>query len=178
MASQSTPLSPSTGGRPPIDREILAQDLIEWVQDEDHWEIKKWRVKHMIPRQRVMEMCQDSEHFRDAYSYALDTIAVRRQEMNHNDEMKDSLYGKHLKVYDRDVVGVELSYDDYIKDKELARKKELLREEIKLKAELGIVDSEHDKRLQECLDIISSLQAQLSSARKIAARSNKAEDKS
>lgn len=159
------------------DRDLLADDLIEWVKDSDNWTIKKWRIKHMITLEMVQDLRESSDKFRQAYAYAMDVIANRREEMNHTDEMKDSLYGKHLKVYDKDVVGTDFSYDDYVKDKELERKKALLREEIKLRAEHGLVDPLHESALQSALDLIASLQSQLS-ARRTSAIKSKDETKS
>lgn len=102
-AKRHPALVPTENARPHYDREYMAADLLDWVEDPDHWDIKKWRIKHKIPRQRVMEMCKDSDTFRDAYAYAFDVIALRRTEMNHLDEMKDSLYGLHARVYDKDL---------------------------------------------------------------------------
>jgi hypothetical protein len=47
----------------------------------------------------------------------MDVIAQRREEMNHVDEMKDSLYKQHLHVYDKDRV----AQDDETADKQCAR---------------------------------------------------------
>ena len=102
-AKRHPALVPTLNARPHYDREYMAADLLDWVEDPDSWDIKKWRIKHKIPRQRVMEMCKDSETFRDAYAYAFDVIALRRTEMNHLDEMKDSLYSLHARVYDKDL---------------------------------------------------------------------------
>lgn len=91
-------------GRPPYNRELMASDLIKWVEeDEDRIEIKEWRIKHKIARHRVIEMCKDSDCFRDAYAYAFDVIALRRHNMNLHDEMKDNLYNQHLRVFDKDL---------------------------------------------------------------------------
>jgi hypothetical protein len=91
-------------GRPrTYDRELMAQDLLDWVENEDSIDIKQWRIKHKITRDKVMDMRNQSENFNDAYAYAFDVLAQRRWEMNHTDELKDSLYGLHARVYDRDL---------------------------------------------------------------------------
>ena len=92
-----------TGGAPKIDREWYAENLISWVQDEDNWILKDWRIKWQFSRATVINMCNSSDKFLNAYEYAHDVIASRREKMNHNDEMKDSLYGMHKRVYDRDL---------------------------------------------------------------------------
>lgn len=85
------------------DRDRMADDIIDWVHHEDSIDIKQWRIKHMIARNKVLDMCNDSERFKNAYAYAFDVLALRRFEMNHTDEMKDSLYGMHSRVYDKDL---------------------------------------------------------------------------
>ncbi len=120
------------GGRPvKYDREVLAQDIMDWVQDEDHWSIKPWRIKHRLTYEIVQDMREDSDTFRQAYAYAMDVIADRRERMNHADELKDSLYNQHLHTYDRDRIGVEDNREDKkmkreIKIKETSDAKDLL----------------------------------------------------
>lgn len=141
-------LVPTENARPHYDRNLMTADLLEWVEDPDSWDIKKWRIKHKIPRQRVMEMCNDSDAFRDAYAYVFDVIASRRTEMNHNDEMKDSLYSLHVRVYDRDL-------DDQKKEE---KKYEIEARQSALNKEMQTVSSEINQKYDNVMSQLSSLQ--------------------
>ena len=167
------PLIEGTGGRPSYDRDFLAADLMTWVQDPDNWTMKAWRIKHKIPRQTVMDIKATHQGFSDAYAYAMDMIAQRREEMNHNDEMKDSLYSQHVKVYDKD----RAEYDEEVKDKQLVRDLQKLQKEIELKAAQGIATKEEVEYLDRSFGIVDQLQ-ELLSKRKMAASSIKADEKS
>jgi hypothetical protein len=161
------------GGRPPYDRDFLTNDLLEWVQDSDHWTIKAWRIRYRIPRETVNDIRLTHKPFSDAYAYAMDVIAQRREEMNHNDEMKDSLYNQHVKVYDKD----RAEYDESVKDKQLVRDLQKIEREIELKAAQGIATKEEVEYLEKSFGIVDQLQ-ELLSARKMAVNNSKAEEKS
>jgi hypothetical protein len=112
--------NPNSGRPRQHDRELMAKDIIEWVQDEDNWIIKEWRIKHMMTRDTVMEMCRDSKVFADAYKYANDKIASRRERMHFLGEMKDNLFNRMLRVYDKDIDSQErdnLAYEYSLKEK-------------------------------------------------------------
>ena len=138
-----------TGGvEKKYDREKMADDLIEWVHDEDNWDIKAWRVRHMISRKLVKDLCDSSDKFLNAYAYAFDVIALRRTKMNHLDEMKDSLYSLHARVYDKDL-------DDQKKDE---KKYEIEARQAALNKELQTVSSEINEKYDAVMDQLSSLQ--------------------
>ncbi len=152
------------GGRPYYDRDFLTADLLQWVQDPDNWDIKKWRIRYKLPRDTVMRMCDDSTEFSDAYKYAFDVIAARREEMNHNDEMKDSLYGLHSRVYDKDLDA----------QKKAEKKFEIEVKQAMLEKELQTVSTEINEKYDAVIGQLSSLQKE----RKIADNNINAEAKS
>lgn len=161
------------GGRPITNRIEKANDLIKWVEDPENWTIKAWRIKHKITRDQVIEMCDTSVEFSNAYQYAFDVIAQRREEMNHKDKMKDSLYSQHLKVYDRD----RAEYDESVKDKQLIRELKKIEKEIELKMAQGKATDEEIEYLNKSFGIVDQLQ-DLLSKRKIADSSSSADAKS
>ncbi len=160
------PSQPAKMGRPrEWDREVIAQELIEWAKRDDAINLNKFCCTREPPLDpcKVTSWAAECEDFRKAYRTAKAFIAMRREEWLATDRLHQAAYNRNSKVYD--------VFEKLEGREEFTFQKEL---EAKVGKETGqAVNADIVDRLDRTLAQITSLQS--SSLNSATSRINKEE---
>lgn len=131
-------------GRPKTyDPEAEAEALLEWLEQPGSVILMKFAVDRGYSYQRCFDWCESSPVFKDAYDYAKQTIAIRRESLAMAGKIKEGVYHRHQGMYDKYLAAYERAEKEFD-----ASLKKYTKEEAKdlIDGLLGVVeDSKHPK---------------------------------
>lgn len=89
-------------GRPrEYDRELIAQQMIEWVKRDNSINMCGFCSEYWVPYSRMWSWADEDEQFRDVMEMVKLKIAQRREEWVSAKLLHQTAYGMNARVYDK-----------------------------------------------------------------------------
>lgn len=155
---------PRETSRPPEEMIALGEEMIQWVKEHPEiLHLSEWYTIHkgfIYNEWKVYIKCKE---FYPYYEQALKLVG--RKYLDKDSKVRDGISHRWQRVYFKDLKEEEDADHQEKLDRELDHKVKLLKEEMKAKAEHGLVGEDVQEAYDKLIDQLSSLQSDRKSAK-------------
>lgn len=88
------------GGRPGFDKELIAQQMLDWVKKPTSLNLCGFSAEYLVSPRIVMQWAKENEEFSRVYMITKAILGERREQMLKTGELHKSAYDLNINTYD------------------------------------------------------------------------------
>lgn len=109
------------GGRPGFDKELIAQQMIEWSKLDDSINLCGFSADHDVSPRIIMQWAKENEQFSRTYEAVKTRIGARRERKLNEGKLHVKAYDLNANVYDlyrKEESREQLTFESDLKNKD------------------------------------------------------------